>query len=211
MGEARAVLQRSIRAWEESETCSHLKKTLFSVLSRHPINKIVGFPCSSISSPQEDDRNLRHGIQHALLLTVRRLLERTRECTTEHKLPCYVQDPIYNDIEKEVLQDQGMQVVEDPQGFLEVDESSMVFSCASNVAVKEMITELARPAIIIWERVKQSQIETGDEDDDNFFRSTDPVTPRVFDMLTNYYDNYTFLPDTNFGEMAVYVRKLSPN
>ena len=104
-----------------------------------------------------------------------------------------------------------MQVVDDPQGFLEVDESSMVFSCASNVAVKEMITELARPAIIIWERVKQSQIETGDEDDDNFFRSTDPVTPRVFDMLTNYYDNYTFLPDTNFGEMAVYVRKLSPN
>ena len=103
MGEARAVLQRSIRAWEESETCSHLKKTLFSVLSRHSINKIVGFSCSSISSPQEDDRNLRHSIQHALLLTVRRLLERTRECTTEHKLPFYVQDPIYNDIEKEVL------------------------------------------------------------------------------------------------------------
>ncbi|PWY81631.1 hypothetical protein BO94DRAFT_536882 [Aspergillus sclerotioniger CBS 115572] len=205
--ESRDVLQRSIRAWEVSETCSHLKNTLSSVLSRHPIDKIVGFSCSSISRSGCEDRDLRYGIQHALLLTVRSLLERTTGCTTEHEVSCYIQDPAYNDVDKTVFQEQGMQVVDDPQGFLEVDESSIIFSCASNVAVKEMITELARPAIIIWDKVEESQIATGDEDQDAFDSSTDPISPRVFDMISNCYDSYTFLPDLNFTEMAVYVRK----
>ncbi|RAK99906.1 uncharacterized protein BO80DRAFT_476883 [Aspergillus ibericus CBS 121593] len=135
------------------------------------------------------------------------LLERDAGGTAEHKLPCYIQDPAYNEIDKEALTEHGMQVVNDPQGYLEVDESSVVFSCASNVAVKEIITELARPAIIIWVKVEESDIETGDEPEDDFYASTDPVTPRVFDMLRNCYNTYAFLPDTNFCEMAVYVRK----
>ncbi|PYI01573.1 hypothetical protein BO78DRAFT_378764 [Aspergillus sclerotiicarbonarius CBS 121057] len=202
--ESRAVLQQSIRTWEESETWSHLKKTLIPILSRHHVNKIVGFSCFSLSWPQEESEDIRSGIQHALLLTVRSLLERT---TAEHNVPCYVQDPAYNDVDKEVLQEQGMQFVNDPQGFLEVDESSVVFSCASNIAVKEIVTELARPAVIIWDKVEERKIETGDELGDDFYPSTDPATPRVFDMLSNSYDTYTFLPDTNFGNMAVYVRK----
>lgn len=65
--------------------------------------------------------------------------------------PCYIQDPVYNEIDKSILGGLGMVVLDDPNGFLEVDENSFVVSIAANVPVKEIILENAKPAIVIWD------------------------------------------------------------
>lgn len=45
-------------------------------------------------------------------------------------------------------------MIEDPRGWLEVDEHSILLSIAPNVPVKEIIADIARPAAIIWCRVE---------------------------------------------------------
>lgn len=37
--------------------------------------------------------------------------------------------------------------------------------------------------------------------------STDPGSPRVFEMLRQYYDGFEFLPHEHFCPMSVYVRR----
>ncbi len=65
----------------------------------------------------------------------------------------------YVDTDKEVLGRVGVTVVDDPRGFLEVDDNSVVICVAPNVPVKQIIADIARPAVLIWNRV------TGSADD----------------------------------------------
>lgn len=62
-----------------------------------------------------------------------------------------MQDPAYNEVDKSVLGDRGMEFLDDPDGFLEVDEASIVVSFTADVPVKEIVLENAKPAIIIWD------------------------------------------------------------
>lgn len=41
-------------------------------------------------------------------------------------------------------------MIEDPHGWLEIDERSVVSSVAPNVPVKDIIAETSRPAVVIW-------------------------------------------------------------
>lgn len=57
-------------------------------------------------------------------------------------------------VDRDVLADIGFEMIDDPRGWLEIDERSVVLSVAPNVPVKEIIADTARPAIVIWSRVK---------------------------------------------------------
>ncbi|KAK3904685.1 hypothetical protein C8A05DRAFT_31504 [Staphylotrichum tortipilum] len=96
---------------------------------------------------------------------------------------CYAQDPVYEDVDHEVLGELGMTVLEHPRGFLEVDEAAVVFSLAPNVAVRQVVADIARPAVMVWERVCEIPRE-GDwvgraEQSDN-------ISPRVEEMIKDY-------------------------
>jgi hypothetical protein len=39
--------------------------------------------------------------------------------------------------------------------------------------------------------------------------STDPDSPRVFEMLRQNYDEFEFLPHDHFCSMAIYIRRSS--
>ena len=97
----------------------------------------------------------RAAYQHALILTIRTVL---LEVDSRHgsdlvPLTCYSQDPRYTPNDKIVLKDHFITVIDDPRGFLEVDESTTVISIAPNIPLKEVIADIARPAMMILDRL----------------------------------------------------------
>ena len=88
--------------------------------------------------------------EHALVLSIRDFFARRDPTTT---VRCYAQDPVYGDVNREVLGELGMTVLDNPRGFLEVDESTAVYSLAPEVAVRQIVADIARPALMIWDRV----------------------------------------------------------
>ncbi|KAJ9482201.1 hypothetical protein VN97_g11238 [Penicillium thymicola] len=142
----REVVDQNFRkkrlAWEDGETCKNFKSTLSSSASGHDINKIIGLACGSLSLPNNDCA----ASQTALLVTLRSWL---KERDQDKIVFCYIQDPLNTPVDKEVLADVGFEMIDDPRGWLEADEWSVVLSVAPNVPVKEIIADIARPAILI--------------------------------------------------------------
>lgn len=144
-------------SWEASQMCKDLRSTLETIPKTLDISGVLGFSCSSMSI----DRNSgRSEFQHALILTIRDWL---RVRNRSGKIPCYVQDPMYTSIDKSILKESNVAVLDDPQGLLEIDDSSVVFSCSSNIPIKEIVADLARPAVLIWEHVGEEDDESLDE------------------------------------------------
>lgn len=70
------------------------------------------------------------------------------------EIRCFSQEPLYTDDDKRFLGEKGITVLEDPMACLEVDKETLVISISPNVCVKQIITDLTRPAVMIWDEVK---------------------------------------------------------
>ncbi|CEJ58710.1 hypothetical protein PMG11_07358 [Penicillium brasilianum] len=134
--------------WRDTEVPKKLVQTLTMHTATHQITKIVGLALGAISYDYDDGP--RSYIQHALLLM---LGEWLRERSGKEDVKCYAQDPGYRSVDSEVLKEHGIEVINDPRAWLEIDDESIVFSVSPNVPVKEIVADIARPAVIIWERV----------------------------------------------------------
>jgi hypothetical protein len=121
------------------------------------INKVIALSCSTMAF--DNTLRPRSAAQHALALSIRDLL-RLREGPAGEEVKCYAQDPIYQPVDKSVLGEEGVVVMEDPRAFLEVDEASVVIAVASDICVRQIVADLARPAVVIWDRVTD-EVETG--------------------------------------------------
>ncbi|KAF4214640.1 hypothetical protein CNMCM8980_008166 [Aspergillus fumigatiaffinis] len=106
----------------------------------------------------------------------------------------------YSNTDRLVLEKSEVKVLEDPGGFLEMDDASLVFSCSPNICVKEIVADIARPSILIWCTVKEEDPEHA---------LTDPDSPRVREMIRTCYDQFPFPEDhdDNFTCMTIYVKK----
>jgi hypothetical protein len=146
------------REWEMSATRKQLREVLSSVIIPHGIQKIVAFACASIAST---DRLFREAAayQHALMLTLREFLIGSGSCSSSD-LRCYAQEPSYVDADKQILKSVEVTVLEDPRGFLEVDETSIVISRSPNVPVRQIVTDITRPAMMIWDKVSQPAVDS---------------------------------------------------
>lgn len=162
-----------------------------------PIRKVVAFACGPMS--YSDRFPQRGALQHALILTLRDIIGQHVEC--------FAQDPAYADADKKVLQHEGIQVVDDPRGFLEVDEHSAMISVAPNVPVQSIICEIAKPSLMIMFDWKEPENLAWPP---KKIQSTDPVTPRVRDFLMKEYVKVPF-PHTEDGyqgdTLAIYIRR----
>lgn len=161
--ETRDFFQAHSQAWEVSEPCKQLRSTLRSILEAAvDIHKIVGFALGSIASKDQSVFSTRlsprSAFQHALVLTLRDILSQKREKSCR-EISCYVQDPIYTDIDKLVLESSGINVLDDPEGFIEVDDETLVVSCGPNVPVKQIVLDLANPAVMIWDKIIDEEEE----------------------------------------------------
>lgn len=145
------LFKTSVQAWGESEACKKFKAILTSVHIPCMIRKVIGLACGEMISVDEFAR--RSAFQHALLITVQGLLQQMNKSKDE--ILCYAQDPVYSDIDKLLLEEANIRILDDPQAFLEIDDSSFIFSAAPDVPVKQIIADLARPAIIVWDKVRE--------------------------------------------------------
>ncbi|KAL2785655.1 hypothetical protein BJX66DRAFT_314426 [Aspergillus keveii] len=191
-------LQRAIDTWRDSQSWEQLKKALSGV-SLPPVKKFVAFALSSMPAFSDVPRDNRSLFQHALLVTLRDLL--LESSTQEHDgIKCYAQDPAYTERDIAVLQSCGVTVLPDPEGFLEVDEETAVISISPNVPVKQVVSELARPALIIWNTIKGNGLEETP--------TTDPDSPRLQKWINEHYETLEFPPEPElFGQLAVYARR----
>ncbi|KAK2604141.1 hypothetical protein N8I77_007096 [Diaporthe amygdali] len=117
------------------------------------ITKIIAFSLGSISGGEDLDRSIT---QHVLVLTIKDVLKKMI-ADADVEIRCYVQDPEYSDVDRTALAGAGIEVLDDPQGFLEVDDSSVVLSFDSAVPVRQIVADLARPAIMIWNKVRSEE------------------------------------------------------
>lgn len=136
--------QEQIQIWNETDMRNKVAHILNTSAGGHDVNKIVAIALAPIST---DDRN-RSAFQHALVLTLKEWLQ-----FRQKPFSCYAQDSDYQSVDKVVLGQHGIEVIDDPRAWLEIDERSILFSCAPNVPVKEIVADIARPAVVIWEPV----------------------------------------------------------
>ncbi|CAG8909103.1 unnamed protein product [Penicillium egyptiacum] len=197
------TFQDKAQEWNESPACEKLKRILSSSAKNHEIDKVVGFALGTMSSQYfiEDgslrtEDGWRSGSQHALLVTI---VEWLKERDDKQKVLCYSQDPAYTEVDEKILKEAGIEVIEDPRGWLEVDEHSIVVSISPNVPAKEIITDIARPAVVIWYRVEfHDGLDTG---------LTDPDSSRSRAMMEGY-ELHEFGPDKEmFSDIVLYIRK----
>ncbi|KAL2157122.1 hypothetical protein VTH06DRAFT_6410 [Thermothelomyces fergusii] len=209
--EARLAAQR--QKWQDSEARARLE-ALFAGRAAIPlprgvvINKVVAFACSSMAWDLGDDEGpMRSATQHALVLGVVELLAQRQQQQTgsaddgqmKSEVVCYAQDPVYHPLDKAVLSSEGVVVLDDPRAFLEVDESSVVVSPYPNVPVREIVADIARPVVMIWNRVTEELTKTP---------MTDPVSPRVRDMINqDYFELECPFDDEPCSGLTIYVRK----
>ncbi|KAJ5782415.1 hypothetical protein N7457_004189 [Penicillium paradoxum] len=201
----RTTFQTKTQEWSESAACERLKTILSSSAKNHGIDKVIGFALGTMSiqyyskdgSPFAES-GWGPASQHALLLTMKEWLQ---ERDREQKVPCYSQDPAFTEVDRQILDEVGVEVIEDPRGWLEVDEQSMILSVGPDVPVKEIIADIARPAVIIWDRVGWDDgLEPG-------HWLSDPDSSRIRAMLEGY-ELHEFGPDSMVClDLVVYIRK----
>lgn len=204
--------EQSRQAWNRSWTFVQLKSTLSSAAVPPGIDKVVALACSPFSWAEWVYPSMGM-VHHALALVLRDFLA-ARDPT--HEIRCSAQDPLYTPVDEQVLSEAGFTVVDDPRAFLEVDEASVLVCWSPDIPVKQIVADLARPALIIWNRVDREDLDKDWQvhgpqpalrHNPNFVGSPDPVSTRVLRMMEEYVE-LPFLSDNGyFASMAIYVRK----
>ncbi|KAL1840633.1 hypothetical protein VTJ49DRAFT_241 [Mycothermus thermophilus] len=195
-------LDQMRQSLEASEHFAQIRSTLVSVALPSGIAKIVALACSTMTERDPPECSLA---QHALVLMLRDFLSRDSSKSGtgsggpgSTRIQCFAQEPRYLPIDEQVLRENGVTVLDDPGAFVEIDETSVVLSIAPDIPVREIVADIARPAIMIWDKVVVKDKST---------LWTDPVTPRVERMMEDYIE-LPFPPnDELFGDVAIYVRK----
>ncbi|KAL4954412.1 hypothetical protein BDW69DRAFT_163215 [Aspergillus filifer] len=191
------IFNDALQTWEQGDAWKELQTTLLSLPLQTNIHNVIGMACGDFTGKRSTQTCRRSAVQHVLLLTIRNALQGSD--IGSDAVACYAQDPAYTETDQSVLERSGIQVVEDPEGFLRMDDQSLVFCCAPNICNKQIIADIARPAILILDTVRE---------DDPEYPVTDPHSPRVHEMIVNDYDGYPFpVDDDNFTRMTIYVSK----
>jgi hypothetical protein len=138
-----AGYQSSRKAWLSSQTFQSLKTNLDSITFALKVTQIICFGLGSLA-------HSRANPQHAV---VESLISYFKE-KTGHNVRCYAQDPAYSESDKEFLKRAiGIDIIEHPKGFLEVDENTFVISISPDVPVKQIVFDLQQPAAMLWNTV----------------------------------------------------------
>ncbi|KAK2605023.1 hypothetical protein N8I77_007903 [Diaporthe amygdali] len=146
----RKTFAAKVKDWEASEACKQLRDCLETAHIPGPIKKIVAFACSTIASRPVWPASIA---QHCLILTLRDFFSKAGSVKAPHNIQCFAQDSTYTQVDRDVLKEKGIRVLDDPRAFLEVDDSTIVLSFSPDVPVRQIITDLARPAALLWDQV----------------------------------------------------------
>lgn len=212
--ETRELLQEARGKWESGKEWERLKEKIQERKNFPKVNKIVAFACCTMAAGGTLKHSMTFATQHAMILSLRHLFSER----SNGEISCFAQDPAYTPIDVTVLGSSGITVLPNPKGFLEVDDSTIVISMAPNVPVRQIIADIARPAVLIWNAVevpyrdgeRVSYVDgkmVGDGLADA--NRTDPSSERVAGMVGREYERLDWGVDDKgaWKGAGVYVRK----
>lgn len=205
--EAKALLASTQQDWVNSKPGQRLRSTLLKFKIPCAIYKIVGFALASFATHGIHGERWLHSLhQHACLLSIREVLAETSPGLTPD-FTCLVQDPAYTDADKEALRAAQVETVDSPEGFLAVDDASVVMAIGPDVPVKQVVLEIARPAIIIWSTPHEHVEDTQSGN----VPWADPNSSRTTKILESQYDALEFLGGEDmFDGTTIFVRRAVP-
>ncbi|KAI1747798.1 hypothetical protein F4782DRAFT_551568 [Xylaria castorea] len=178
--------------WSKHETRHKFSAALLGQELPPTINKIICFGLGNHLT-----KKLEYWTQHPAAITIRNAIR----LKLGHKVRLLTHLPEYTADTKAVLEKYGFEVIgmNGVDGFIEVDENSVVFSTPSDTPVKQILAELARPAVIITRPFREADLDWVDKSDKSdkdhlSFESWslgmhdrfDPDTPRTKAMFADY-------------------------
>jgi hypothetical protein len=233
--------------WQQSPACEELRAVFQGCQSLPKVTRIVCLGLGSfevavtrVDNDEEaglDGLPLRRSMtQHAAAITVAEVLGK--------QLPgarpvIMAQDPAYSALAKRILKEDGIEVIDGygSLAFTLIDEETLVFSCCPNIPVKQIVADIARPAAMIWDRVKpeseeRSEWEVINQDGSEVLISydfppiflvqrrlsnpfqtnhrpwlTDEDSPRTRKLVQGYSKHYFRAANERFGDMEIFIRK----
>ncbi|RDH32935.1 hypothetical protein BDQ94DRAFT_170631 [Aspergillus welwitschiae] len=183
--------------WTDSAIYKNMLATLRNLPTiKRPVTKIIAFGCNSLCSPKLDKfAQERSAYQHAFLLMLRRVLQEMAWTPTEIEI--LLQDPAYTKLDKKVLGDCEMTVLDSPKAFLLVDDESFVFSCSPDVPVRQIVMDLATPVGMIWDAVVAESMSLD---------TKDPWDITIHRKINQNYNTYNLPKDKRFSMLKIYLR-----
>lgn len=145
---AHSEFNEYLQIWKGKDRFKKMKQILDSTTASLDITKIVAVSLGCLTYAYGSRGSQQK--QHGMIIALRDWLKEKNKST---HVPCFVQDPVYEDDDKAILAEHEVEVIDDPLAWLEMDDQSIVVSIASNVPSKEIIADVSRPAVVIWYRV----------------------------------------------------------
>ncbi|RAH78579.1 hypothetical protein BO86DRAFT_412251 [Aspergillus japonicus CBS 114.51] len=201
----RLNLFTTLHFWRNSPYYQLLRYLLDDYPKMPRITKIIGFDCGSMSRDLQGQlsNNSRARYQHAFLIALKEYLDARNFETTGQEVRVYVQHEMYLERDIEVIRQFGVQVLQDPEGFLVVDEETVIFSCRPECPVRQVVADLAMPAMMIWDHERDPAKVNGM----SVQRIFDPWSTRLDTMMRFYHVQEFVNDEINFGKMDVCIRR----
>ncbi|KAI3321798.1 hypothetical protein HD806DRAFT_501976 [Xylariaceae sp. AK1471] len=213
------LFQQRNRTWSQSASCKLFKAQLKKLLGARKVTKVICFGLGDISrrppawwreqnakGTQESESSQMRGalVQHSVAITMADFIRNE----TGKPVRLLTQDPRFLDESQSILEEEGFEVIgrAGAGGFAEIDEESVVFSAYVAAPLKQIISDVARPALIF---VTNSDVLLNEKD--QLYRDAD--SPRSRQMWKEYTRwNFDIAPDgeelnQHLREIGIYARK----
>lgn len=146
--------------WQNSKTCKHLTALVKDVLGKNTVKKVLCFGLGDFcrSAPEwlkrqhdfwdensEVENVMGSMIQHSMALTIAQI------CCVNERVSLLAQDPDYTELTEDILTKKEFKIVGTfgAGGFVEIDDDSIIISPFAAAPVKQIVSDLARPTLII--------------------------------------------------------------
>ncbi|KAI1325476.1 hypothetical protein F5Y16DRAFT_401327 [Xylariaceae sp. FL0255] len=192
-GELSKTYSEMSKLWRQSRPFQYFAQKFRSLLYGKNITKITCFALGDFT---------RWAANMERLDEISEEVEHLKRCMRLHIFASSMADidPSYHYRFRDILEENGFKVVgpHGTEGFAEIDDETLVFSAGMNYPVKQIIAEIARPAIIITPAGLCNNPDL----------SMDPHSPRT-DKLWRQYTRYEVTPNNALFEMkGRYARKM---
>jgi hypothetical protein len=210
-GEFNVWWSEAVENWETAKPWRNIEmsiqQTFENIPNKNlpPINKIIAFEIGSVWRQYANNKPYEHryeGVedrvsQHALIRAIGVYLRQR----TGNKVQTCVQDPTYTAEDLPFLQHLGLEQLEEPAGFTNFDQHTLVYSVNAGIPVMQIIADMERtPAMIFWrEAVEHNTLFRADDYGGDYLAvKSDPISPRVELLLRNYRQY-------RFGEIGIFL------
>ena len=161
MEELQEAFEEYRQEWLASRTRGCLLDYIGDVLTPEQIcgiTKIVAIGLGALTNPKRSANplsDIRALVQHAAVRNIADLLKRHNG---GREVECYAQDPENDqDVIVHFLRTIGITPLSDPKALLEIDENTFVVSVSPNIPVRQIVCDIARPRVMIWNIVKKEE------------------------------------------------------